>query len=382
MEDQGRELTETWQRENSFCLFLFTKTPMNNVGLIIVRAVFVAVAVGLGAALINSNVLPKEPWAPWAAIAGMTALALGFIRMDIAVGRKELQTVTAIYFGLIVGVFLTYIVRLALLPIFPDLGETTKLPGAALAHQQLGQFVILMVGMILCYLCVSILMQTKDDFRFIIPYVEFSPDLKGRKPLVLDTSVIIDGRIADLLETKTLDNQLIIPGFVVAELQNIADGNDRLKRTRGRRGLDILNRIRENKQLEVDISERELPEFEGQPVDMRLVLLTKHLGGKLVTNDYNLNKVAALHNVAVINLNDIANALKPVFIVGENIEVRIIKAGESAGQGIGYLDDGTMIVVEGGRDHVNETVRVTVTSMLQKSAGRMVFAKYESSVAA
>ncbi len=354
---------------------------MTNLGLLIVRAVFIAVALGLGAALINSNILPKEelPWAPWAAIGGMMALALGLIRMDIAVGRKELQTVTAIYFGLIVGVFLTYIVRLALLPIFPDLGDAKLTPTK---HQQLGTFVILSIGMILCYLCVSILMQTKDDFRFIIPYVEFSPDLKGRKPLILDTSVIIDGRIADLLDTKTLDNQLIIPGFVVAELQNIADGSDRIKRTRGRRGLDILNRIRENKLLEVDISERELPEFEGQPVDMRLVLLTKHLNGKLVTNDYNLNKVAALHNVAVINLNDIANALKPVFIVGENIEVRIIKAGEGAGQGIGYLDDGTMIVVEGGREHVNETVRVTVTSMLQKSAGRMVFAKYESSVAA
>jgi len=356
---------------------------MSDLGLFIVRAVFVAVAVGLGAALINSNLLPKEdlPWAPWAAIGGMTALALGLIRMDIAVGRKELQTVTAIYFGLIVGVFLTYIVRLALLPIFPDLGDA-KLTPAVAKHQQLGQFIILIIGMVLCYLCVSILMQTKDDFRFIIPYVEFSPDLKGRKPLILDTSVIIDGRIADLLETKTLDNQLIIPGFVVAELQNIADGGDRLKRTRGRRGLDILNRIRDNKLLEVDISERELPEFEGQPVDMRLVLLAKHLHGKLVTNDYNLNKVAALHNVPVINLNDIANALKPVFIVGENIEVRIVKAGEGAGQGVGYLDDGTMIVVEGGRDHVNELVRATVTSMLQKSAGRMVFAKYESSVAA
>lgn len=356
---------------------------MSNLGLFIVRAIFVAVAVGLGVALINSNVLPKEelPWAPWVAIGGMTALALGFIRMDIAVGRKELQTVTAIYFGLIVGVFLTYIVRLALLPIFPDMGDA-RLVGAPLKRQELGTFVILSIGMILCYLCVSILMQTKDDFRFIIPYVEFSPDLKGRKPLILDTSVIIDGRIADLIDTKTFDNQLIIPGFVVAELQSIADGGERLKRTRGRRGLDILNRIRENKQLEVDISERELPEFEGQPVDMRLVLLTKHLGGKLVTNDYNLNKVAALHNVPVVNLNDIANALKPVFIVGEIIEVRIIKAGEGTGQGVGYLDDGTMIVVEGGRDHVNEIVRVTVTSMLQKSAGRMVFAKYESSVAA
>ncbi len=144
---------------------LLIKMQMSDLGLFIVRAVFVAVAVGLGAALINSNLLPKEdlPWAPWAAIGGMTALALGLIRMDIAVGRKELQTVTAIYFGLIVGVFLTYIVRLALLPIFPDLGDA-KLTPAVAKHQQLGQFIVLIIGMVLCYLCVSILMQTKDDF--------------------------------------------------------------------------------------------------------------------------------------------------------------------------------------------------------------------------
>jgi uncharacterized protein YacL len=196
---------------------------------------------------------------------------------------------------------------------------------------------------------------------------------------VLDTSVVIDGRIADLVETNVLDNQLIMPRFVLTELQAIADSGDKLKRSRGRRGLDILNRLRSDNHVDLEIYDRELPEMAGQPVDMKLVLLAKHLEGKVVTGDYNLNKVARLHNVQVINLNDIANALKPVFLPGENVEVKIVKPGEEQGQGVGYLDDGTMIVVEGGRDHINQTVRIAVTSVLQTSAGRMIFGRYLAS---
>ena len=235
-----------------------------------------------------------------------------------------------------------------------------------------------MLGMVLCYICISLLMQTKDDFRFIIPYVEFAKEVKGLKPYILDTSVVIDGRIADVVETKIFDNQLIMPRFVIAELQGIADSSDRLRRSRGRRGLDILNRLRNNPDVDFKIYDRELPEFAGQPVDLKLVLLAKHLQGKIVTNDYNLNKVARLHGVGVINLNDLANALKPVFLPGESLEVRIVKPGEEAGQGVGYLDDGTMIVVEGGRDHINKTVHIAVTSVLQTSAGRMIFGRYEN----
>jgi len=344
---------------------------MSNLALISLRAVFLMVAVGLGAGLIGSDILPKEPWwVPWATISGMVLLALGFIFLDTSIARKELQTITAVYFGLIVGMFLTYVVRLAMTPLLSGVSA-----GAV-------QWIELISGMILCYLCISILLQTKNDFRFIIPYVEFARDVKGRKPFVLDTSVIIDGRVADVVETQAFDNQLVIPRFVIAELQVIADSSDRMRRTRGRRGLDILNRLRGNTNLDLVIFDRELPEFGSQPVDMKLVLLAKHLHGKIVTNDYNLNKVAGVHGVGVINLNDLANALKPVFIVGETIEVRVVKAGEGHGQGIGYLDDGTMIVVEGGREHINQNVRVSVTSMLQKSAGRMVFAKYEAPVAA
>ena len=193
---------------------------------------------------------------------------------------------------------------------------------------------------------------------------------------VLDTSVVIDGRIADLVETNVLDNQLIMPRFVLAELQSIADSGDKLRRARGRRGLDILNRLRNNEDIDLKIYDRELPEMDDQPVDMKLVLLAKHLEGKIVTGDYNLNKVARLHNVDVINLNDIANSLKPVFLPGESFDVRIVKPGEEAGQGIGYLDDGTMIVVEGGKEFISRMVKVSVTSVLQTSAGRMIFGKF------
>jgi uncharacterized protein YacL len=172
---------------------------------------------------------------------------------------------------------------------------------------------------------------------------------------------------------------MIMPRFVITELQSIADSSDRLRRSRGRRGLDILNRLRNNPEVELTIFDRDLPEFTGQTVDLKLVTLAKHLEGKLITNDYNLNKVARLHGVGVINLNDVANALKPVFLPGEQIEVRVVKAGEEVGQGVGYLDDGTMVVVESGRDHINESVIISVTSVLQTSAGRMVFGRYETS---
>ena len=305
------------------------------------------------------------PWLPWLAFIGTTSLAGGVIATDVFLPRKQIDTISAVYFGLLVGVFLTYILSLALEPLLSrnpddDGRNVTKL----------------ILGMVLCYSCISLLLQTKDDFRFIIPYVEFSKEVKGLKPYILDTSVVIDGRIADLVETNVLDNQLIMPRFVLSELQNIADSSDKLRRARGRRGLDILNRLRSSQGVDLKIYDRETPEMAGQPVDMKLVLLAKHLEGKVVTGDYNLNKVAKLQNVPVINLNDIANSLKPVYLPGEAFAVRIVKPGEELGQGIGYLDDGTMIVVEGGREHIGKEVKVAVTSVLQTSAGRMIFGRF------
>jgi len=190
---------------------------------------------------------------------------------------------------------------------------------------------------------------------------------------LLDTSAIIDGRIADLVGTGILGGPLIVPNFVVAELQGIADSSDKLKRGRGRRGLDMLTRLRETAQLE--LFERELPEFADQPVDARLVMLAKHLSAAIVTGDFNLNKVAHVSGVKVVNLNDVANALRPAYLPGECFDLQIVKAGEEPGQGVGYLSDGTMVVVSDSREKVQQTVRVAVTSVLQTSAGRMVFGR-------
>ena len=336
--------------------------------LVILRCVFLLVAAGVGVSILNSEAVKGASTGVSLGIfAGIMGAAIVGVVIDMVIPKKRIDIVSTVYFGTLVGLFLAYAVGLALEPLLHD--------------HPAQQSVKLVVGLLLCYSCISLLMQTKDDFRFIIPYVEFSKEVKGLKPYILDTSVVIDGRIADVVETHILDNQLIMPRFVLAELQNIADSSDRLRRSRGRRGLDILNRLRTDDRVDLVIHDRELPEFAGQPVDMKLVLLAKHLEGKVVTGDYNLNKVAKIHNVEVINLNDIANALKPVFLPGEHLNVRVVKAGEEAGQGVGYLDDGTMIVIEGGREHINEEVSIAVTSVLQTSAGRMIFGRYEGEVA-
>lgn len=190
---------------------------------------------------------------------------------------------------------------------------------------------------------------------------------------ILDTSVIIDGRIADICKTGFIEGTIVIPEFVLEELQHIADSSDLLKRNRGRRGLDILNKIQKELDVKVLIYEGDFEEI--SEVDSKLVKLAKLLQGKVVTNDFNLNKVCELQGVSVLNINDLANAVKPVVLPGEEIVVQIIKDGKEHGQGVAYLDDGTMIVVEGGRDYIGTTMEVLVTSVLQTSAGRMIFAK-------
>lgn len=197
---------------------------------------------------------------------------------------------------------------------------------------------------------------------------------EGKKTLkILDTSVIIDGRIADICQTGFLEGTIVIPQFVLEELQHIADSSDVLKRNRGRRGLDILNRIQKELAIKVEIYEGDFEEI--QEVDSKLVKLAKLTGGVVVTNDFNLNKVCELQNVSVLNINDLANAVKPVVLPGEEMNVQVIKDGKEHNQGIAYLDDGTMIVVEDGRDFIGKRIDVLVTSVLQTSAGRMIFAK-------
>ena len=245
------------------------------------------------------------------------------------------------------------------------------------------QLTRLFLTLVCSYVAVSTLIQTKDEFRFIIPYVEFAKQLKGARPLVLDTSVIIDGRIADICDTRIIDTKMIVPRFVLQELQAIADSSDKLKRNRGRRGLDMLKRMQTNPKVELQMHEANVPELRDiHKVDERLVALARALGARVVTNDFNLNKIAQLQGVEVINLNELSNALKSVALPGENLTVRLVKPGDQVGQGIGYLDDGTMVVVEQGRPFIGQEVSISVTSVLQTPAGRMIFGRIDSRPAA
>ncbi|WP_300346527.1 PIN/TRAM domain-containing protein [Clostridium sp.] len=202
------------------------------------------------------------------------------------------------------------------------------------------------------------------------------PKKSGATPKVLDTSVIIDGRIFDLCQTGFIEGSLVIPTFVLDELRHISDCSDSLKRTRGRRGLDILNKIQKELSIEVQMWEGDFPEI--AEVDIKLLKLAQKLNGKVVTNDYNLNKVAEFQGVPVLNINELANAIKPVVLPGEEMTLTVVKDGKEAGQGVAYLDDGTMIVVESGRKYMGKEITVVVTSVLQTAAGRMIFAKSKS----
>lgn len=343
----------------------------------VLRGIFVLIAISLGATAVSNSEISVR--AGWVIFMGALLVGICSIGGDLAFKQKRIDFVSSVYFGLVVGLILTVLVGLILVPMFQGLEYDEEFQDTAgISAGNLRFFVITLIGLGLCYLSISILWQTKDDFRFIIPYVEFAKDVKGAKPYVLDTSVVIDGRIADIVDTGIIDNQLIMPRFVLQELQGIADSSDKMRRSRGRRGLDVLNKLRTNEMVDFKVYDRELPEMNGQPVDMKLLILARHLEGKVVTGDFNLNKVAKLQNVPVINLNEIANAFKPVFLPGEIVKIKIVKPGESNTQGVGYLDDGTMIVIEEGRDHIGKDVIITVTSMLQTSAGRMVFGKFEN----
>ena len=222
-------------------------------------------------------------------------------------------------------------------------------------------------------------MRRRDIFELFqgrLTAGQASPDEEGLTPsrkVLLDTSVIIDGRIADISQVGFIMGPMVVPRFVLQELQHIADSPDMLRRNRGRRGIEILNRLQKESRVPVQITDADVDEVDA--VDEKLIVLAKQLGCAIVTNDYNLNRIAELQGVIVLNINELANAVKTVFLPGEDMEIRIIQEGRELGQGVGYLDDGTMVVVEGGRRYIDDTITATVTKVLQTSAGRMIFAK-------
>jgi uncharacterized protein YacL len=343
----------------------------------LLRALFVLLMAAVGWTYIKDQSVPDAPY-NWMAVAIALVLGVFLICIDILAPRKKLALFSGTFFGLLVGITIAYALSFVT-PLVVD--QVQHWMGELWPEKQieaLVRYINLLLGVVTCYLSISFILQTKDDFRFIIPYVEFSKQTKGARPILLDTSVLIDGRITDIAQTGILESQLVVPRFILQELQAVADSADKLKRNRGRRGLDTLQQLQTNKRINLihyDSSGRE--DISIGPPDEQLMRLAKDLNGRVLTNDFNLNKVAQLRGVDVININDLANAMKPVAMPGEKMTVRLIKAGAEPGQGVGYLDDGTMVVVEQGRGHLNEDVEFTVTNTVQKSAGRMIFGRLD-----
>ncbi|MZP30229.1 TRAM domain-containing protein [Heliobacterium undosum] len=280
--------------------------------------------------------------------------------------RTPIQDLVGGAIGLIVGLIIANLLDVSI----------SELPG-------LGRYLSVGLSAIMGYVGMRVGVKKREEILiFIYPRwkekqakekTEDKAEAKGACLKVLDTSVIIDGRIADICKSGFIDGTLVIPAFVLEELQHIADSSDLLKRNRGRRGLDVLNKIRKELDVAVHIDQRDYDDL--AEVDSKLVRLCREINGHIVTNDYNLNKVAELQGVKVLNINELANAVKPVVLPGEEMTVQVIKDGKELGQGVAYLDDGTMIVVDGGKRFMGQTITVLVTSVLQTSAGRMIFAK-------
>jgi len=289
--------------------------------------------------------------APW-----LTIKPIQYLRKKIS--RLPTQELVAIIIGLILGL----IVAVLLSPILANLPSP------------FGDFLPLLAALLFAYLGVVVMMMRRQDIAALIG----TPRLGGEssaeeKPVLLDTSVIIDGRIADISQTGFIMGTMLVPRFVLNELQHIADSSDALRRNRGRRGLDMLNRLKTESAVPVRITDMDIPE--ARDVDDKLIMLAKSLRCPIVTNDYNMNRVAQLQGVLVLNINELANAVKSVLLPGETISVKVIQEGKELGQGVGYLDDGTMIVVEGGRPYIGQTIPVLVKKVLQKTEGRLVFAQ-------
>jgi len=287
--------------------------------------------------------------------------ALVMIFIEAGLRKVSVSGLSSAVFGLILGLIMAKLVG--------DAFSLAPIDQETLSRIRVG------LTLIFCYLGMVMALRGKDEFNIIIPYVRLSRQDQSQDVILLDTSVIIDGRIVDICKTRFLGGKLIIPKFVLRELQQIADSTDPIKRQRGRRGLEILNIIQNEPGIDITIHEQDFTET--SEVDAKLVLLAKLLEAKILTVDFNLNRVASIQGIKVLNINELANALKPVVFPGEEMHIKLIKEGKEHNQAIGYLDDGTMVVVEDARRLIGQDVKVAVTSVLQTQAGRMIFTKLE-----
>lgn len=326
--------------------------------LIFIRIFFIILSVIIGFQ-IGSFVRSGD--VDYSAMGGIIGLiiALSIIVVEFTMRKVSVRGLSSAVFGLIFGLIMAKLVSdtLALIQVDETLLYSLRV----------------VLTLVFCYLGMIVAIRGRDEFNIIVPYVKFSRQGQREEFVILDTSVIIDGRIADICNTRFLDGKFVVPRFVLKELQRIADSDDSLKRARGRRGMDILAKLQKNPNMDIKIHNEDFSDT--KEVDAKIVRLAKVLGAKVFTNDYNLNKVAEIQGVKVLNVNELANALRPVVLPGETMDIRLIKEGKEYNQGVGYLEDGTMVVVDNGRRSIGQNVRVIVGSVLQTAAGRMIFGK-------
>ena len=288
-------------------------------------------------------------------------VSLCIIFLELGMRRVSSKGLSSAVFGLILGLIMAKLVG--------DAFALARIPADTLA------LVRVILTLIFCYLGMVIGVRGKDEFSIIIPYVRLRRQDQRQEAIILDTSVIIDGRITDICNTKFLDTKLILPRFDLRELQNIADSTDPIKRQRGRRGLEMLNNLQKDAGVNVIINDEDFPDTKD--VDAKIIRLAKILEAKILTVDFNLNRVAAIQGVRVLNINELANDLKSVVFPGETLKIRLIREGKEHNQAVGYLDDGTMVVVEDARRLISHEVKVVVSSVLQTQAGKMIFTRLE-----
>jgi uncharacterized protein YacL len=347
--------------ENQDKKMLVRLVRIGYVGLMVVVMLLYVLSINQDAGSLEIGIA-KQWWVP--VFVALVSSGL-FLTVDLLTPRKKISMISGVVFGLMAGLMAAWVFSV----IIDLVVQSWDLEGIAFISA-----IKVLLGVSLGFLGITMVVQTQDEFRLVIPYVEFAKQMRGPLPLILDTSALIDARIADIAASGLIQQTIVIPEFVIEELQVLADARDRMKRNKGHRGLELVTKLQRMNGVDVVIDSSPVSK---KAVDLALIELSTRMPGMLVTLDIALSRIATIQNIPTLNVNDLANALKPVVIPGKMIHVELIKPGEQHGQAVGYLPDGTMVVAEDGYAYIGQTRDLVITSSMQTAAGRLLFARVD-----